>query len=71
LLRAGLAAGLEADLRVDPQGTMIVFCKNAAGAEGVTGWSNEGAHVAAKFTETSPVRFLLSGRWITDAMRRA
>jgi 2-polyprenyl-3-methyl-5-hydroxy-6-metoxy-1,4-benzoquinol methylase len=71
LLHAGLAAGLKADLRVDPQGTMVVFCKNTTGAEDVTGWSNEGAHVAAKFTETSPVRFLLSGRWITDAIRRA
>jgi 2-polyprenyl-3-methyl-5-hydroxy-6-metoxy-1,4-benzoquinol methylase len=71
LLRAGLAAGLKADLRVDRKGTMVVFCKNTAGAEDITGWSNEGAHVAAKFTETSPVKFLLSGQWITDAIRRA
>ncbi|MCX7329525.1 MAG: class I SAM-dependent methyltransferase [Hyphomicrobiales bacterium] len=71
LLHAGLAAGLKADLRVDPQGTMVVFFKNPAGAEDVTGRSNEGAHVAAKFTETSPVQFLQSGRWITDGIRRA
>ena len=71
LLHAGLAAGLMADLRVDPQGTMVVFFKNPTGAEDVTGWSNERAHVAAKFTKTLPVQFLLSGRWITDGIRRA
>lgn len=69
LLHAGLAAGLMADLRVDPQGTMVVFFKNPTGAEDVTGWSNERAHVAAKFTKTSPVQFLLSGRCITDSIR--
>lgn len=70
LLWAGLVAGLEPDPRFEPAGTTLVFRKRAAGA-GMPAWGEgQGAWVAAHFEDASPLRFLLSGRWLVDAVRR-
>jgi len=71
LIGAGRAVGLMVDRRVTPEGTMVVFSKNPAGPEGQSWQPKQGARVVSRFTQDSPVRFLLSGQWIADALRRA
>jgi SAM-dependent methyltransferase len=70
LIWAGRAAGLEVDPRITPDGTTIVFRKHPHGPQSQSWQPAQGRLVAARFAESSPVRFLLSGRWITDALRR-
>lgn len=71
LIWAGHAVGLTVDRRVTPEGTMVVFRKNPAGQKSQSWQPKQGALVAARFAQDSPVRFLLSGQWIADALRRA
>ncbi len=71
LVWAGRAAGLNVDRRIAPEGTTILFRKNPAGPERQSWRPAQGALVAARFAEASPLRFLVSGRWILDALRRA
>jgi 2-polyprenyl-3-methyl-5-hydroxy-6-metoxy-1,4-benzoquinol methylase len=71
LIRAGAAVGLAVDPRVVSDGTALVFCKQGAMAEGESWASGQGQHVAARFTQDSPLHFLMSGRWLIDALRRA
>lgn len=70
LLWAGLVAGLEPDPRFAQQGTTLVFRKRKAGAAVPVWAEGEGSRVAAHFEPSSPLRFLLSCRWIVDALRR-
>ncbi|MCZ8260426.1 MAG: class I SAM-dependent methyltransferase [Beijerinckiaceae bacterium] len=70
LLWAGLVAGLEPDPRFAQPGTTLVFRKRKAGAAVPVWTEGEGRRVAAHFEPSSPLRFLLSGRWIVDALRR-
>jgi 2-polyprenyl-3-methyl-5-hydroxy-6-metoxy-1,4-benzoquinol methylase len=70
LIWAGMVAGLEPDPRFASDGTTIVFRKRMEGAA-VPVWSEgEGHRVASHFEPASPLRFLLSGRWMVDALRR-
>ncbi|MCZ8373811.1 MAG: class I SAM-dependent methyltransferase [Beijerinckiaceae bacterium] len=70
LVWAGLVAGLEPDPRYRNDGTTIVFRKRKEGAA-VPAWGEgQGRWVAAHFEPASPLRFLLSGRWALDALRR-
>lgn len=70
LLWAGMVAGLEPDPRFPQAGTTLVFRKRRDGAV-VPAWGEgEGRRVAAHFEPSSPLRFLLSGRWLVDALRR-
>lgn len=70
LVWAGLVAGLEPDPRFRSAGTAIAFRKRPDGP-GVPPWPpGEGHRVAALFPAEAPVRFLFSGRWITDALHR-
>jgi 2-polyprenyl-3-methyl-5-hydroxy-6-metoxy-1,4-benzoquinol methylase len=71
LIWAGRAVGLIVDPRIAPEGTMVAFRRNPAGPESQSWQPKQGALVAARFTQASPLRFLLSGRWIADAVRRA
>jgi 2-polyprenyl-3-methyl-5-hydroxy-6-metoxy-1,4-benzoquinol methylase len=71
LIWAGRAVGLMVDRRVTPEGTMVVFRKNPAGPETQSWQPAQGALVAARFAAASPLRFLLSGQWLVDALRRA
>lgn len=71
LIWAGRAVGLTVDRRVAPEGTMVLFRKNPAGPEPQSWQPKQGALVAARYEAASPCRFLLSGRWIADAIRRA
>ncbi len=51
-------------------GTTIVFRKRKEGPA-IPAWGEGQGHwVAAHFEPSSPLRFLLSGRWILDAFRR-
>jgi 2-polyprenyl-3-methyl-5-hydroxy-6-metoxy-1,4-benzoquinol methylase len=70
LLWAGAAAGLEPDPRFARNGTSIVFRKRATAAVGPAWGEGQGRRIAAHFPPCSPVRFLLSGRWIVDAVHR-
>lgn len=70
LVWAGLVAGLEPDPRFRSEGTMIVFRKRREGAAVPVWGEGQGRQVAALFPPASPVRFLLSGRWIADAVLR-
>ncbi len=68
LIWAGEAAGLELDPRVAPQDTTVVFRKAPKPARN---WPpGQGQVVAAKFSKSDPLLFLLSGRWVGDAFRR-
>ncbi|MCA3597942.1 MAG: class I SAM-dependent methyltransferase [Methylobacterium sp.] len=70
LVWVGLVAGLEPDPRFMNAGTTVVFRKRKEGAA-VPAWGEgEGHRVASHFEPSSPLRFLLSGRWILDALRR-
>lgn len=70
LIWAGLVAGLEPDPRFINAGTTIVFRKRKEGAA-IPAWGEgQGRWVAAHFEPSSPLRFLVSGRWIVDAFRR-
>lgn len=70
LIWAGLVAGLEPDPRFMNAGTTIVFRKRKEGAA-IPAWGEgQGQWVAGHFKPSSPVRFLLSGRWAIDALRR-
>jgi 2-polyprenyl-3-methyl-5-hydroxy-6-metoxy-1,4-benzoquinol methylase len=70
LIWAGLVAGLEPDPRFRNGGTTITFRKRKEGAA-IPHWGEgQGRWVAAHFEPSSPLRFLLSGRWIVDAFRR-
>ncbi len=68
LIWAGEAAGLEVDPRISPQDTTLVFRK--ASRERRSWPPGHGRVVAAHFSESDPLRFLLSGLWIRDAIRR-
>lgn len=70
LIWAGLVAGLEPEPRFSNAGTTIVFRKRKEGSA-VPAWGEgQGQWVAAHFAPSSPLRFLLSGRWAIDALRR-
>jgi 2-polyprenyl-3-methyl-5-hydroxy-6-metoxy-1,4-benzoquinol methylase len=71
LIWAGAAVGLAVDPRVATDGTAIVFHKRGAASDTGSWRSRQGPLVAARFKPDSPLRFLISGRWITDALRRA
>ncbi len=70
LVWAGLAAGLELDPRIEAKGTSLVFRKRLGGAVTEPWEPQQGVMVAARFQEGSPVRFLLRGLWIKNAVRR-
>lgn len=70
LLWAGMVAGLEPDPRVPPKGTTIVFRKSSAMSTPAPWRVPRGAEVAARFPASSPVAYLLSGRWCVDAAFR-
>ncbi len=68
LIWAGEAAGLELDPRITPQDTTLVFRKADRPRRH---WpQGQGKLVAARFSHSHPLPFLLSGRWIADAIRR-
>jgi len=68
LIWAGEAAGLELDPRITPQDTTMVFRK---APQPKRAWgTGQGQVVAMQFSNSDPIRFLLSGRWIGDAVRR-
>ncbi len=68
LIWAGEAAGLELDPRIAPQDTTMVFRK---APQPRRSWvPGQGEIVAAQFSKSDPLLFLLSGRWIGDALRR-
>ncbi|WP_284180015.1 class I SAM-dependent methyltransferase [Rhabdaerophilum sp. SD176] len=70
LIWAGMVAGLEPDPRFRSDGTTIIFRKRKEGAA-IPAWGEgQGPWVAGHFEPSSPVRFLLSGRWAVDALRR-
>ncbi|MCA0405640.1 MAG: class I SAM-dependent methyltransferase [Proteobacteria bacterium] len=70
LIWAGQIAGLEPDPRFAMAGTTIVFRKRKGGAS-IPVWGEEqGRWMAAHFEPSSPLRFLLSGRWFVDALHR-
>jgi 2-polyprenyl-3-methyl-5-hydroxy-6-metoxy-1,4-benzoquinol methylase len=70
LIWAGMVAGLEPDPRFMNTGTTIVFRKRKEGAA-IPAWGEgQGRWIAAHFEPSSPVRFLLSGGWAIDAVRR-
>ncbi len=70
LIWAGMVAGLEPDPRFMNAGTTIVFRKRKEGAAIPVWGEGQGQWVATHFEPSSPVRFLLSGRWAIDALRR-
>jgi 2-polyprenyl-3-methyl-5-hydroxy-6-metoxy-1,4-benzoquinol methylase len=67
---AGRAAGLEVDRRVKPDGTMMVFRRNPGGPQPGNWPTAQGQIVANRYAQASPLRFLLSGRWVVDAAMR-
>lgn len=70
LLWAGERAGLELDPRIAPAGTSIVFRKRAEDLPARTWTSPQGPVLAARFDQASPVRHLVSGRWVGAAVWR-
>lgn len=70
LIWAGLAAGLEPDERFPNRGTDVVFRKRADGPCRPPVDPTHADMVAARCVGLSPTAFLLSGRWIVDAVRR-
>ncbi len=68
LIWAGEAAGLEVDPRISPLDTTLVFRK--ASRESRNWPPAQGRAVAAHFEQSDPLRFLFSGLWIRDALRR-
>jgi SAM-dependent methyltransferase len=70
LIWAGMMAGLEPDPRFRQDGTTIVFRKRKDGAA-IPAWpEGEGRRIAARFEDSSALRFLFSGRWALDALHR-
>lgn len=70
LVWAGMAAGLEPDPRVPSKGTTIVFRKSHTRPEPAPWRVSMGADVAARFPPSSPIAYLLSGRWCVEAAFR-
>lgn len=70
LALAGWAAGIEPDERFPNHGTEIVFRKRATGPSRPPVDPAHADRVAALCAGPSPAAFLLSGRWIVDAVRR-
>ncbi len=70
LIWAGMVAGLEPDPRFMNAGTTIVFRKRKEGAAIPVWGEGQGRWVASHFEPSSAMRFLLSGRWAIDALRR-
>jgi SAM-dependent methyltransferase len=70
LIWAGMLAGLEPDPRFENINTTIIFRKKNGAIEQPNWGAGEGRRIAAHFKEESPIGFLLSGRWILDALRR-
>jgi SAM-dependent methyltransferase len=70
LVWAGMAAGLEPDPRVPPTDTTIVFRKSRRRPAPAPWRVPRGADVAARFPSSSPVAYLLSGRWCVEAALR-